>query len=325
MKSQLFFLALVLSCGIASAQTPLLRYTFDEASSGNETALDSGSSPAADGTFTGDDVARTNNTPFGGSRASLNLTSLASPDYVTAGDADKLDGLTQLTLTAWINLQLSPAHGNRIMAKQFGSGNFDGFSFAYNNPTTGTISSTNFQLNLALGGAAGFAIPTSGANLNASNRWLFVAVVYDGTLTSANLKFYSGSETASVAKFGSTRAVTVGPLVANDNEFRVGASSAGGTSAGQFMDDVRVYGAVLTLAQLNAIRLEALPTLAVALAGTEVTLRWPDLAGFQLEYKTNLTSGAWLTNSTPPTVDNGTNALTLAIDSTATFFRLRKP
>jgi hypothetical protein len=68
------------------------------------------------------------------------------------------------------------------------------------------------------------------------------------------------------------------------------------------------------------------PSLAIALTGsTEVTLKWPISAGFNLEYKTNLSSGTWLTNTTPPTLSNGTNSLILSADGSATFFRLHKP
>jgi hypothetical protein len=57
----------------------------------------------------------------------------------------------------------------------------------------------------------------------------------------------------------------------------------------------------------------------------QVLLRWPALAGFQLEYKTNLFAGSWLTNTTLPTSSNGTNSLTLPATASSTFFRLHKP
>lgn len=70
----------------------------------------------------------------------------------------------------------------------------------------------------------------------------------------------------------------------------------------------------------------ALPP-ALKIAATSVsqaTLRWPDSPGFQLEYKGDLNNGVWLTNTTTPTVDNGTNVVTVIMQD-KTFFRLRKP
>jgi hypothetical protein len=242
----------------ASAATLLLHYTFDESNNGSEPAADLGASPAAPGSFLGTAV-RTANTPNSTSLGALDLTSTSTPDYVTAGDADKLDGLEQLTLTAWINLQGAPVNGNRIMAKQLGTGNFDGFSFAYSTPTTGTISADNFQLNLALGGVGGFAFNTSGVDLGAANRWVFVAVTYDGTQIADNLQFWSGSEVDAVSPLDLPRSVIVGALMANANEFRVGASSTGAVSPPEYVDDVRVYSGVLTSAELEAVRFSNVP------------------------------------------------------------------
>jgi hypothetical protein len=244
---------------VASAQTLLLRYFYDEAASGNQNATDSGTAPLADGTFV-TNATRTTNTPGGigsGNVAALDLTGTA-PKYLNAGDVDKLDGLTQLTLTSWINLAGTPANGNRVMAKQLGSGNFDGFSFALSTPTSGTISASNFQLNLALGGSSGFAFTTSGVNMSADNTWVFVAVTYDGTVTSQNLQFYTGTPAGAVSPFGTLKDVNVGPLVANANDFRVGASSAGTSSAPIRIDDTRVYNGVLTQSQLDVVRQEGL-------------------------------------------------------------------
>ena len=89
-------------------------------------------------------------------------------------------------------------------------------------------------------------------------------------------------------------------------------------------------GAVTDIGQsvdgLDAIAFQFSPRLTIAkAAGNQVTLRWLRLSGFNLEYKTNLTSVTWLTNTTPPTVINGTNTLTLAANGFATFFRLHKP
>jgi hypothetical protein len=257
-----FSLAVLLVAPLAAGQTPLLRYTFDEATSGTQNATDSGTAPLADGTLVSN-ATRTTNTPGGsgsGNIAALDLTG-TNPKAVNAGDVDKLDGLTKLTLTSWINLSGSPANGNRIMAKQFTtSANFDGFSFAFSNPSNGAanISASNFQLNLALGGTNGFAFSTTGVDMGASNTWVFVAVTYDGSASTGNLQFYSGTPAGAVATLGTLKDAAAGPLVANANEFHVGASSASTTSAPIRLDDTRVYGDVLSLSQLESVRQEGL-------------------------------------------------------------------
>lgn len=258
-KKILLVCGLSLMAPLASAQTLLLQYNFDEASSGNTPALDLGIAPAANGTFVGT-ATRTASTPGGFSLGGLNLTSTTSPDHVSGGTPTKLDALTQFTLTGWINLQGAPANGNRIMAKQLTtSPTFEGFSFAFSNPTSGTISASNFQLNLALGSSS-FAFNTSGANMSADNQWTFVAVSYDGTQNANNVLFYNGTELDTVGQFGVAGTAAVGTLGANANEFRVGSSSAGaGGSPPMLMDDVRVYNGVLSLSQLDAVRLEAVP------------------------------------------------------------------
>ena len=249
--------AFLLAAHSTPAQTLLLNYNFDEASSGTTPALDLGAAPAAPGTFAGT-ATRTGNTPGGFSLGALDLTGTTSPDHVSAGDADKLDGLGQFTLTGWINLQGSPANGNRIMAKQVTSGDFNGFSFALSNPTEGTISASNFQLNIALGGS-GFAFVTSGANMSADNEWRFVALTYDGSQTADNVTFYNGGVDSEVVQFGNVGSSTVGAMIANESEFRVGATSGAGGSGPLLIDDVRVYSGVLDAASLDAVRLSAVP------------------------------------------------------------------
>ena len=240
-----------------SSAAPLLRYSFDEASSGTTPALDSGTDLAAPGTFAGD-AGRTGNTPGGASLGAFTAPTTGD-GHVDGGDADKLDGLGPMTLTAWINLQAAPANGNRIMSKQVASGNFDGFSFAFSNPSSGTISATNFRLNLGLGGAGGFGFFVTGSNLSASNEWVFVAATYDG---SGGVSFYSGDVDSAAASAGSTLlagVATPGTLVANDRAFKVAAQSEGTVAPPVWIDDVRVYNEVLNASALDGVRLDNVP------------------------------------------------------------------
>lgn len=130
---------------------------------------------------------------------------VAGNGHVNGGDADKLDGLGAMTLAGWVNLQANPAHGNRIMSKQVLTGNFDGFSFAFNQIDSNTPpTADNFKLNLALGGDGGFGFYTSNSNFSADDEWLFVAVTYDGT---DEVTFYSGGEATTTTASKSSRPV----------------------------------------------------------------------------------------------------------------------
>jgi hypothetical protein len=254
LKSAASFIAVgAFGLSTASAQTLLLQYTFDEPTG---PALDYGAGLPAPATFEGG-ATRTTNTPAGYSAGALNAS--AANTYATSPDPDKLDGLSAFTLTGWMNLQAAPANGNRIMSKQVASGNFDGFSFAISNPSSGTIGAGNFRLNLGLGGTGGFGIFVSGANVSADAEWLFVAVSYDGA---GGVNFYTGDAATAAGAIGSTLlagAANPGTLVANDRDFRVAAQSEGTASAPIWLDDIRVYSGVLDATALDAVRLQNIP------------------------------------------------------------------
>jgi len=114
-------------------------------------------------------------------------------------------------------------------------------------------------LNMALGGTGGFTFNTSGADLDADNKWIFVAATYDGTMSTDNLKFYWGDPTSAVAQLGTNLSSTSGPLTALTEEFRAGAQSEGTTSPPAWYDDIRVYNEVLSLGQLDSVRIANVP------------------------------------------------------------------
>lgn len=248
----------VLAPTIASA-APLLWYNFDEAS-GN--ALDSGDAPAADAALLGG-ATRSSNTPSGFG-SSLDLRDDASTyAYALEGDADKLDGLTALTLTTWLNLAQYTSGNNRLLAKQ-ASGNFGGFSWNMNaTPNSGPVGPDNFRLGIFLGnnvssGAGDFAAGFSTDDAGADNKWVFLAVTYDGTQAANNTKFYLGGVNSSVGQLGSDLSLTQLTIEAGTALFGVGytdAAPTADTSAIGFQDDVRVYGSALSLEELEAVRL----------------------------------------------------------------------
>ena len=246
----------------ASAQTPLLRYSFDE---GSGDAVDSGSGVAANGALTGGAV-RSTSTPSG-SGSSVSFLNESPIAYVLSGDADKLDGLTQLTLTTWLNLSSYTSGNNRLISKQAAT-TFGGFSWNMNaTPNSDPVSADNFRLGLFLGnnlssGGSDFISIFSNDDVGAVNRWVFLAVTYDGTSLIDNVHFYIGDSATAVSLVGTP--LTTGQLTIEGGTARVGvgftdAAPAANTSALGLQDDVRVYGTALTAAQLEQVRLANVP------------------------------------------------------------------
>jgi hypothetical protein len=244
----------------ASAQTLLLRYNFDEASSGATPALDSGTGNPVNGTFE-NGATRTANTPGGFSLGALHMP--AGGDRVGGGHDVKFDGLSQFTLSTWINLQEPPVN-HRLISKQSG-GTFPGFSWHIINPSSGTISAGNFGLHLFVGGSTAFAhdnVAGVGGNLDADNKWLFVAVTYDGTATANNVNYYFGDPTSGVA-LSHTTTVNAGTVIDHTGRLMIGGTDAAPTALTVnprgFMDDARVYSGILSLSDLDAVRLTNVP------------------------------------------------------------------
>ena len=251
--------ALVCWFGPVVAGPILLHYNFDEANSGNAAALDFGMAPPAPGTFMGG-ATRTGNTPGEFSLGALDLTAAGGGTYVDGGDADKLDSLSGFTLSAWINLQDLPSGNLRIMSKQ-GGGAFPGFSWNVSDPPEGSAARTaaNFGLRLFVGGDLGFAFdpaPT-GLNIDAENKWAFIAVSYDGAGSPDNVSYYVGSPVAPAALL-STTTVLAGAVTGNTARFGVGftdAAPTADTAPPGFLDDIRVYQGVLTPLEIETVRL----------------------------------------------------------------------
>ncbi|MBA4149067.1 MAG: hypothetical protein H0X66_13210 [Verrucomicrobia bacterium] len=320
-----------------SAQTLLLRYTFDESASSSVDAVDTGATPAANGVFTGADRVAT--TPGGFSTGAMNSTGAAAPDslkYVIAsdenGEVDKLDGLTSFTLTAWINVQELPNGNRRILAKQAGS--TDGFSWNFSDSAATGRSAGNFGTRLFIGGTEGFAFDGVNNTIDADNKWVFIAVTYDGTDGGAavnNVKYYVGDTTATATN-QSTTTITGGTTNPSDVPFGVGYTGAAPTALLNFpgwVDDARVYSGVLDAAALDVVRLENLPSsgpTAVLItnpnrSGTTVTFSFESETGrtHTPEYKNTLDDVAWVT-LTPIVGDGTTKVVTDAAAVPATRF-----
>jgi len=231
----------------ATPPPPVLHYSFDDGA-GTVNATDTGTAPAAAGQFNGA-ATRTSNTPNGIGYA-LDLTTSGVNDYVHCGDPAKLNNSATLsnalTLTAWVNLQATPAAKDRIMSKISTTGGFD----LYINNSSATSVNLDFDINSTSGGTFSSAI-------NMSQQWVFVAVTYDGTKTSNNVVFYTGG-TNTAATLLNTTSLGTGAIKNSGLEYRVGstAASASDRTPPGWMDDVRVYDTVLSPVDLEAVRAE---------------------------------------------------------------------
>lgn len=224
----------------------LVRYTFDEASSGTTTALNSGTlGAAANGTFN-NSATRTASTPGSASLGALDVSASGNNYIAASGDIAALDTPSALTLTIWVNMRSAPTTDDTLIADRDGTG--AGWFLGVRN-----ISGNDFRLRFSTDVTAPVSTVTTSANLT----WRFVAVVFDSTANLAS--FYTGSENAAVTQLGSTIPITANPAD-NATALQVGAHPAVATlTPPAWLDDARVYDTVLTSAQLDAIRLENIP------------------------------------------------------------------
>ncbi|MCA9149413.1 MAG: hypothetical protein KDA92_08950 [Planctomycetales bacterium] len=244
----------------AVGQTPILQWTFDE-ESGN--ALDSGTGASAEGVLQST-AGRTTSTPGGASAFALDMTEPGLDSWVNGGDAEKVDTLTQFTFTTWILLKgLNAEEGGsgnvRLLAKQ-GPGAFDGFSWNLNTPNNGERSPDNFRMGMFVGGEQSFGAAFSNDDLGADDEWTFVAVTVDTDMDEENVFFYVGKEGTAVEQLGDPITMTSGPVnstsgIATVNVGYTDAAPGVDFSLVGYQDDVRIYDQVLTLEQLDQVRL----------------------------------------------------------------------
>jgi hypothetical protein len=244
----------------ATPPTPVLHYSFDDGP-GTVNAADTGVAPAANGIFNGS-ATRTVVTPTGSGYA-LDLSTSGGSDYVYNHDNPaKLNGMSNITMTCWVNLQANQNTSDRLISKFSTTAGFD---FRFNNATANSAQLI-FELNTNSGSSA-----SASANINALNQWVFVAVTYNGSGTSSSqVNFYSGLTNVSVSQLGTAQTITVarGPgIVDTTNDFRVGstAASTSDRTPPAWFDDVQVFNTVLSQSDLEAVRLEngSLPLLQI--------------------------------------------------------------
>ncbi|NIL95869.1 MAG: PEP-CTERM sorting domain-containing protein [Planctomycetales bacterium] len=182
------------------------------------------------GSFTGGSTFSTTVPPVnsGGYSGSFDGSSGAA-DF---GDIDALDGLSTITITAWIRMDTAGENGaGRIVHKR--QGNTSGFETYYH--------LTDNELEFVAksgpvfngGGAIGFG------------EWTFIAVTYDGVDTA---NFYTGDGTTLSGPDPSV--VAKGALGANAISLLIGNTAGGNRTFDGLIDNVRIYDSVESAASL---------------------------------------------------------------------------
>lgn len=177
-----------------------------------------------------------------------------------------------------------------------------------------------------------------------SANWVFFAVTYDGTQTTQNETFYSGDGNTTASLYYTVDNPS-GPVTAtgifsignaNQNTWWAnGSGSAGDVRAWRgLIDEVHVYNRVLSLGEIQAAQVApastlvvpppapASPTLTAVLQGGQIVISWVSSATFQLQSRTDLTSGTWANVGTAPVVNGTTNTVTLPATGAGQFYRL---
>jgi uncharacterized membrane protein len=243
---------------VAVAQPqPALRYVFDR----SDTQNDLGAAPAADATLS-TSATVVSNTPATFSCASLDLTANgANHNYAyTGSDVAKIDALSSMTITFWLNLRGDPAVNDCLAADMpsgYPAAGTGGWELRI---ASGTPTAANFKIAFMLLKANGSwntleTVPSSA--INADHQWVFLAMTFN---TSRQRIWYIGSETSSVASFGAIGAHNFG-LTDNASELRIGSATSEPTvdrTPPAWIDDFRIYDTVLTVSQLDAVRRENL-------------------------------------------------------------------
>lgn len=238
----------------------IVHYTFDNTAN---FGADTGSGLPANGAPVGS-ASFSHNGLSGG--YTLN-TGDGNNNYLSTGsDVAKLDGLNQLTISGWLNLQAAPNAGatvDRLLSKWEnlpGTGQ-RGFDLSFAGPPTGSASASNFALRLQINGQTVTSTAATGAN----QSWLFFAVTYDAS--TGNTLFFTGTDSQSVSQLGTLRTLAgAGAVGDSAAPLEIGGTPAtpDDRSPSAYFDDIRIYDTLLTAVDLENIRAANVPEPATA-------------------------------------------------------------
>ncbi len=243
-RSLMMVAAVGLLAAASHAQTPLLHYTLD--GNGNDSGslnIDGVTQNQAFFTQTGAGVGR-----FSEALSTDNGTN----DYFVAGTGGNAAlGLDAITIALWVNID-GGASTDRLVSNISTSAGFD---FYIQNYTTGTDGVGKYNLAFGFNSTSG-AVQSASTNY-VTDKWLFLAVTYNST--TETVSFYSG-DLSSATGLNSTASKT-GSIAASALDLEIGGTpvTTADRSPIALFNDVRIYSGALTLTEIEAIRVTAIP------------------------------------------------------------------
>lgn len=261
---------------------PLVQYDFNEnagSTAANSGSLGSAANLTVDTTASHTTWSSNSFAPSAGSAVQIDGT---GGKYIYGNGAPLNTNLTAFTVTFWMNLQSTDGGADRLLGMSEAG---HGFDIRLNNYLPNNASPSVAKLSLWVDGAnSGEATNT----VDVIGKWAFIAVTYNGAVSSNQIAFFTGSATVASAQSGIS-ASPVGPptfstpvdtgaldtVVATADAFRVGSTPLTGLDRGPaaFFDDLRIYGELLDASQIEAVRLNGLgvsipePSAASAIVG----------------------------------------------------------
>jgi len=254
----------VICCFVSAstAQTLLVHYDLEEGT--GSTATDSGTGTDSNGTLGGNATWSTN-TPSGDG-SSLSLSKNGTDSNFVSASSSEVDALSSFTITLWLNIQGNINVGDRLVST-LSSETFKGFDFNIQALTSGSsdISASGFRLGLLVDGVSGGSalVSSAGTSVNADSQWAFLAVTYDGTRTSNNVAFYTGTTTATVSQLGLVDSLNMGTVDSTTGNLQIGNTSAttSDRTPSALFDDVRIYSGAASSAFLEDVRVDNLASI----------------------------------------------------------------
>ncbi|AQQ71483.1 hypothetical protein SMSP2_01857 [Limihaloglobus sulfuriphilus] len=150
---------------------------------------------------------------------------------------DVFNGLQSFTLMGWINTgdpNITPAENARILLRD---DNANGLTVLLNE---------GGRLKVAVNGNW-HAMPYAASYpFDCTDKWVFVAITYDGTASAGNLKFYRGFKDTASVTLEDTGDIPAGALASNDRQLVIGNNGGMNDTADKgfkgLIDELRLYG-----------------------------------------------------------------------------------
>ena len=219
---------------------PLVQIDFNDAD--GQKSLANRGTIVTNGTFEGDATYSSTESPNNETGYSGSFDG-SGTDGVTFGHLDDLDGIKQLTITAWIRLtgNFSSGQGESIASDWVNPNGFVLYVSGINNADRGKMKTIIDDHTYA--GFSDTVVP--------QDQWTFVALTYDGGLTANNCIYYQGD--GSTISADGTNSINKGVINANGIPFQIGNADYADRPFQGLIDNVRIYKLALSVDNLKTV------------------------------------------------------------------------